>query len=171
LRKQHSKTSRCNGHPKRSCVETEQRNVLLLKQLKIFMGFPSQKSCRIAVPMLRMTVTTRKIVMLLKQHMISDCCNSFFCVSFSSALARAATLAAWLPSGPTFGCSSSKAPSLFGCVLWSNNFANPETPLLSAGALRAGGAAETWDAKGLACPTWDLRSAQQCLEEKQHQKT
>ena len=34
-----------------------------------------------------------------------------------SALSRTATLAAWVPFGPTFGCSFSKTPSLFGCVL------------------------------------------------------
>ena len=37
-----------------------------------------------------------------------------------SALSRAATLAAWVPFGPTFGCSFSKTPQPFRlCALWS----------------------------------------------------
>ena len=36
-----------------------------------------------------------------------------------SALSRAATLAAWVPFGPTFGCSFSKTPQPFRlCALW-----------------------------------------------------
>ena len=99
LRKQHIKTSRCHTRTERCCVETEQSNVMLLKQPKISMWFPSQKSCQMAVPMLRMTVTTLRInvtrlrmtvttsknVMLLEQHMISELCNGIFCVSFALA--------------------------------------------------------------------------------------
>jgi hypothetical protein len=36
------------------------------------------------------------------------------------ALSRAATLAAWVPFGPTFGCSISKAPPFRLCPLWLN---------------------------------------------------
>jgi len=36
------------------------------------------------------------------------------------ALSRAATLAAWVPFGPTFGCSISKAPPFRLCPRWLN---------------------------------------------------
>jgi hypothetical protein len=85
LRKQHSETTLCHTRTKRCCVETGQRNVLLLKQPNITMLFPIQKSYQMAVSMLQITVTSRKNVMLLKQHMISGRRNSFFCVSFASA--------------------------------------------------------------------------------------
>ena len=44
-----------------------------------------------------------------------------------SALSRAATLAAWVPFGPTFGCSSSKAPQPFR--LWLNSLYSPPAGL------------------------------------------
>ena len=90
LRKQHSKISRSHTRTKRCCVETEQRNVLLLNQPKISIWFPSQKSCQMAVPMLRMTVTTLKNGLLFMQHMILERCNGF---SVSVSLQRLAETA------------------------------------------------------------------------------
>jgi hypothetical protein len=44
---------------------------------------------------------------------ISTCCQTS--ISTPCSLTRSLPLIS--PFGPTFGCSSSKAPSLFGCVL------------------------------------------------------